>query len=513
MSRKKKLEIAFNDEAIKELHHKRSNGRYEYRFRKVQGLIPGVKLRYTPSKHKKVFTLEYWFNNRALQVDLGIFSDDFGCHQVQDLMSDILKKCRDNKTYKYLKDPKRVLDLKKIELPKAITLKEAIERIVKAGFPRKKVEGNLTKKTIQQYIRFFIGNNERLEKIKVKQGERGWGEINLDPKFKSWDEFWEAYPPGAKMIKTKENITSLYDCSLSDLPFREITNFELTQFLETVNMGYGSKRNFLSAVQCLYNFCLQKGLLGKPPPPMPTVGVELKQKEFAISPCSQHNNTIYDLDTLRAIDKYCIRHAKTDPFHVEALMFAIVVRLRIEEFRKLKWSDIQQDEEGNKFFVVPRYAVKGRARAGDQTEEHIVHITKPIQRVLDRIKRQLKRRGHAKYRKIPFIFPSTRSSYKKLTEPGEFVGYANSEDCQMSDVAIRCCFKRMKKDLGLTEGSTKTLRKTHITHANRILGGEHIARHYTGHKTAWVINKNYDKAKQVEIRKMSEKVSKIMFGR
>ena len=502
--------IKFDDEIIKNLSVN-TKGRLRYSFKGVDGLIPGVTLRYTPKKNKKVFQFKYWFEDKTKVLDLGIFSETFTTEHLLTLYKRIIRKSKDPLTGKFIRDPKSALCIQDVDISNKITLREAIESFVESNFPRKKLEGNLSKHTQNAFARCLIGYNSRFEKLKFTENEKGWGQITLSPEFKTWGDFWKTYGPGVGLEnRPKNSIRSLYDSSLVDEPMREITYYELQQYLNNFDIGYGSKKNILTCYNALYNFGLKKGLLGKPQPPNPTTGVQLEMKEDSQSIASIHNETIYTLDELRLMDRELIKMAKSRPYQTEAIMMCIACRLRIEEIRKLQWSQIKKGEEGY-YFEVPRYQTKGRSRANQKNE--IIHITDALQRVLDRVQRQNKRKGHAKYRLIPYIFPSTRSSYEKLRSPGEHPGYHLSDDCRISNVSIRNAFRDLRKTLGIKHGSVKSLRKTHITHSNRILGGEHIARHYTGHKTPWVIVRNYDKAKQVEIRKMSDKVSKIMFGK
>lgn len=497
----KEYKIDWDNDAIYNFTLK-GKGRVWLKPRDVGGLVPGVSVRYTIKKNKKVFQYNFRFKNKFYTCDLGTFSDEFQIEECQKLHKYITKEAK-----KLNSNPKNFLKVEKIEISNQITLKEAIEKIIENSFPRKNLTGNLDKKSQISYARFLMGNNERFDKLKFGSTEKGWGTITLVDPIKSWDDLWKKYPPG---VGCNGKYKSLYDSTLALMPIREITSYELNQYLLGLDLAHGTKKNFLTSYTTLYHFAKKQGLLGKPIPTNPVKDIVLEIPEETISTVSQYNNDIYDIETLRAIDSDCVKHAKSEPYQSEAKMMCIASRSRIEEVTKYRWDYIKKNEDGY-YIEIPRYCAKGRGRAKQSNE--IIHITKAIERVLDRVKRQNKRRGHAKYRLIPYIFPSTVCSYEKLRNPGEYPGYASSEECRITNVSIRNSFNKTKERLGINYGSLKTLRKSHITHANRILGGEHIARHYTGHKTKWVIVKHYDKAKQIEIKQMSDKVSKIMFNK
>lgn len=477
-------------------------GRVKINFIGVEGIIPGVSIRYTIKKNKKVFQYKYRYNGEIDQFDLGVFSEEFQIEDCLKKYNDILKNAK-----KHNANPRDFVKLKNIVVSNDITLKTAIEKVVENSFPRKKLTGNIDKKSQKSFARFLLGHNQRYEKLIFSSNDKNWGMITLDNTIKSWGELWQTYPPG---VGCDGNYKSLYDSTLAFMPIREITSYELNEYLLDLPLSQGHKNNFLKTYSHLFHFSRKKGFLGKPIPKNPVEDIDLEIPEENNSKISAYNDEVYDLDTIRAIENDCIKSAKKEPYQSEAIMMSYSCRLRPEEITKLRWDKIKKDEIGS-YFDVPRYNTKGRGRSGQKNQR--IDINKTLERILDRVKRQNKRRGHSKYAMLPWIFPSTVCSYEKLMNPSEHPGYAESEECRMSDVSLRNAFKRTRERLGIKTGSLKTLRKTHITHCNRILGGEHIARHYTGHKTKWVITKHYDKAKQIEVKQMSDKVSKIMFNK
>ena len=514
---KKSIEIKWSDQEIDKLKYSGKENRVTVQFKGSKSFIPGVSMRWTQTTNRKVFELVFKYNGKTDKLVLGIYSKDFKTAQCYNKFSEICEKAKDPKDpIGWFKNPKDVFKTlnSKAKKDNDILLKEAIELIVKDNFPRKKIVGNICADTQQSFCRHLIGYNERLKELCHTDNEKGWGVTTLrsKSKIKTFDELFKIFEPGVGRKDTKE--ISFYDHELGQCPIREITSYKLEEYLDEIPRSYGQKLNILRAYSTLFNYARKKHLLGNPIPSNPTKDITLILNEDPSSPASEWNDDLFDLHELRLIDEGLIKLGRKRPMQVEAIMFLACTGIRIAECCKLQWSHIIKDDEGKQLIKVPRYIIKGRSRAGQKDENIYIEPGddgfNPILRVFDRVNRNRRRKGFHKHKHIPYIFSSPRADTMKLMNTTEYPGYAYSENCRISPRTLNDTWRDLKNITGLTHGSIKTLRKTYITHANEILGGEHQARHLTRHKTAWINAKHYDKRKSVQVRAMARKVGNVL---
>ena len=177
--------IKFSNEAISGLKIK-SKKRIQVKFTDIPGSLSGVSLRYTPSTNKKVFELRYTYKNKDYRISLNEFVEAvYGVNECQEQMLTLVKKCKQNNTW--IKDPKAFLAY---EDTSGLTLKEVIEKICEANFPRKTIHGNISAQTQGSYARYLIGYNDRTKHITFIDNNKGWGEIVFkeNSPIKTWSE-------------------------------------------------------------------------------------------------------------------------------------------------------------------------------------------------------------------------------------------------------------------------------------------------------------------------------------
>ena len=165
---------------------------------------------------------------------------------------------------------------------------------------------------------------------------------------------------------------------------------------------------------------------------------------------------------------------------------------------------ITVDKDGDPIIHMTRVIMKGRAN--QKQEDEIYDITPPVQKVLNSLKRQLKRRSLRRYRMVPWLFKSTRISLEKLGSPKEFPGYAHKKACRVKTLVS--CFRAVRKITGI-ECATKTLKKANIHYTNETLGGAHKGKLVSKHKTEHTPSRNYDKASRREVKKLARRVAQV----
>lgn len=87
--------LFFTDNAINSLKSK-GKKRIRVGFKKdnLLPILKSVKIRYSPSTNLKIFQLNYTLYDKNKALDLGIFSKDFGCTEVVEIVSRINKNCK-----------------------------------------------------------------------------------------------------------------------------------------------------------------------------------------------------------------------------------------------------------------------------------------------------------------------------------------------------------------------------------------------------------------------------------
>tara|TARA_R100001594_G_C4038099_1_gene262645 strand:- start:1546 stop:2094 length:549 start_codon:yes stop_codon:yes gene_type:complete len=121
--------------------------------------------------------------------------------------------------------------------------------------------------------------------------------------------------------------------------------------------------------------------------------------------------------------------------------------MRPEEMLKLKKTDIKDG-----YILFRKETKKNRSKASKTTDEKIP-ITSEISKVLRRLDRQYKRKCHAKYKWIPWLFPSSR------------IDWGNPKDFKLNKTrrkSLNGAWEDVRKLISFG-GSVKTLRKTYFT--------------------------------------------------
>ena len=193
------------------------------------------------------------------------------------------------------------------------------------------------------------------------------------------------------------------------------------------------------------------------------------------------------------------------PFQSEFLRLMLHTGMRGEECKKITRSMITEDKLGNPVIELKRYIAKGRTH--QQQKDIIYDITPPIRAVLDSLKAQLDKPEFKPYQFVPWLFPTTRISLEKLSNPDKYPNYAKSHNCRTK--ALDDTFNAVRK-ITHFEGSIKTLRKAFVGIANDTLGGAHKGKKISKHKTEQINSGVYDKASRTDTKNMANKVGEVL---
>jgi integrase len=459
-------------------------------------------------------------------MDIGQFYlGSYGTLEVNSKLLPIFKKHkRPDGTWK--SNPKVALTtLDELNESQRCTVNEVIELIVEQNFPRRRISGNLALFSQRDYSRFLIGYNDRLDHITFDENSKGHGVIKFKEKIfnkktkeyvsnpiQDWGALFKKYPSGVGIKKKNkfnpDNEVSVYDSYLGSVVIDDLVPGHIKKYLESKTRTYGQKVNMLKALNSLWGFASKRNLMGPNPPLDPTRkshgGIILEKAEESSFKGSKWNEVGLSLKQCEIIEKALFKVRRIYPFMAEACLLLMYTAMRIQECLKIKKSMITKDEDGDPIILMSKYIMKGRAHQKQQDE--IYDVTTPVKRVLNSLDRQLKRREFRAYQFVPWLFPTTRISLEKLSNPSKYPGYAESKECRIK--TLDDCIDTVKKMTGI-EFSLKTLKKANIYFTNKTLGGSHKGKFVSKHKTAKLQEGSYDKPPREEVKKYAREVAKV----
>ena len=149
--------------------------------------------------------------------------------------------------------------------------------------------------------------------------------------------------------------------------------------------------------------------------------------------------------------------------------------------------------------VLPSTMTKNR-------QDSFITITEPVQFVLDRLEELYKRPKLTKYKWVPWLFPSTRSSPKSWLVDGQInQEYINSRRTRLTDT--RECWTSLVDDTGLRNIVPRMMRKTYASMSVKRLKTSATARKLTGHIKASTLDIHYDIHNQEQIKGYADQVA------
>ena len=440
--------VDFNDKAIDKLFIKTGN-RITIKFKNIRvPYLTGLILRYSPLTQKKKFYLKYKYKRKSLRLKLSEFIyGHYGTLEVSEELLGLYKKYYKDGKWKH--DPQeQLITQRELEQSQELSVREVIQRLLEAQFPRKTKLGRLAKVSQRTYARFLMGYHIRFDELIFDEDEKGCGTIKLKHGL-DWKSFWDKYPPENKDPKNSSKEISIYDTkNIGPSIVDHLTKGVIAKYLECRERPPGTKENILDALQCLYSYAENKlKCFGdKTPPINPTQNIEILKSDESKYKGSKWNEISFDDQQIHQVDRGLIKLARKRPFESEALMLYACTKFRPEELLKLKKSDLKDG------YILFRKETK-KERSKGKVEDEKVYYTPEITRALDRLHRQYQRKQHQKYRFIPWLFPSSRIDWGK---PEDFKLNATRRQ------SLSGAWRELRKLINF-EGSIKTLRKTYFT--------------------------------------------------
>jgi len=505
-------EIAFNDKAIDDLYIE-SGPRKDFKFRNTKvSYLNGLRLRYSPLTQNKIFTLFYKFRKKSKKLPLGNFIlDHYGTLEVSEELLELYKKYYDRKKGLWRHDPQeQLITQRQLEESQELSVREVIKRLVEAQFPRKTKLGKLAKVSQKTYARFLMGYHKRFDELIFDEDEKGYGTIRLK-KGLDWKAFWAKYPPENRDPKDSDTEISVYDTNnIGPSIVDNLTKGVIEKYLECRKRPPGTKENILDSLQCLYSYAVNKlKCFGDNTPPInPTQNIEILKDDESRYKGSKWNEVSFDDNQIALLDRAFIKIARKKPFQSEGLMLLSCTDIRPEELVKFKKSDLKDG------YILFRKEIK-KGRSKGKVEDTKVYYTPSITKALDRLHRQYCRRGHEKYRFIPWLFPSDRIDWGNPDTK-----YRQSNKTRLQN--FRGAWEEVRKLIKF-EGSIKTLRKTYFTQKVELEKSqgktedeaiEEVVKKTKSHTTPKMIKTRYKKDPEtVKMRKAQELSQVLEFKR
>ena len=293
-------DLLFQDKAIHKLRIEKGS-REDFKFKDIKvSYLTGLVLRYSPLTQKKLFYLRYKYKDKASWLKLNEFIyGHYGTLEVSEELLDLYKKYYDKKLGHWRHDPQeQLITQRELELSQELSVREVIQRIVQAEFPRKGKIGKLAKVSQRTYARFLMGYHKRFDQLIFDEDEKGCGTIKLKNGL-DWKSFWDKFPPENKDPKNSDKEISVYDTNnIGPVVIDHLTKGVISKYLECRERSPGTKENILDALQCLYSYAENKlKCFGdKPPSVNPTQNIEILKDDESRYKGSKWNEISFDDD-------------------------------------------------------------------------------------------------------------------------------------------------------------------------------------------------------------------------
>ena len=531
---KSKLDDRLEDRIVKFTDY--AIDKYQFNFDNFKGKSVGVKLidcgikglklfQYKATK-KKYFQQQFWFDGKPNYWSVGEFiKGKFGIKESRTKVVAIMKTHTDDNGL-WIKSPKITAKQQKQRISKAelenrqmITITTAIERYCKAGFPKMKREGSLCGNEIMNVSLHLMGKNKRTNHMDHDDDQYGNGYVTFKAckqfntkKPESWDDLFNKFPSGHGIL-TEKNGKKLTGVSMYDHPvfskylIEELTPGLINSYVDEHSPSWGTKRKMIYAIQCLWHSSKKYMGPNKPLDPTTKEALEIKSCGVSKGKNSKYNkkkNSQHNMEVMWTAFQQ-INNEKKHPFQAECYMLEMASGKHHTELSKLKKADVYPPGNFNNQYgidniiVLPSGTIKGR-------EENYITITKPVQQVLDMIEDLYKRPELMKFKFIPWLFPTTRSSPKSWLKDGQIdQTIISGKTTRIRNT--RECWKTMEAMTGIKGSVPRLFRKDFGSKSVATLGSSSTAIKLTGHTKTSTLDKHYDIHDKDQIKEYAHKVA------
>ena len=548
-TRRKIDPIRFKDEAINKV--KKEN----YVFGKLKELfIPfivskdshqkGLKLKIIKGKvgdkeTQKTFYVQFWFNGKSDKHKIGKYSQRFGVRECDEYLVDLVKTHTDPKTGFWVKDPnltkkneKRIVEKPDSTKPKGYTINEVIEAYSGAsvngepgerGFSKDRKEGYRRAKSCRAWARYMFGYNHRLQLIKYRDDDKGYGYTEFLPNFhlrvnkpRDYNDLFRKFPPGKGVIEDRKywnrrkkiwytidasQNKSIYDSDIGKSLIHELTPGDIEHFIR----GFSSseiKRDYVKVFISLWVYARKRGWLGTNPGECPFDNGAVYIKRETERKEDPYKNVAMETDGEFELFWKCSEELSWRfPFKSELHQFMVLTAIRKSEALRFR-KEFINFEKGTLF--IPKGISKTQYR--DEELPLVPELEILLRNIMDLGERP--GLGFYKMRDFPWLFATRKwkeeryfSKEFRLSQQGRLGGDENYIP------ELRRLMQIKSGDPNLLY-APKILRKSYITLSQQKHSGRsEITSSMSRHASIDTLNKHYNKP---NIQTKKEYASKVI---
>ena len=464
-----------------------------YNFPHCKGMTcQGLILFHKRKTGAKKLVLDYWLNTAAERIlpngrtvkgesrrfVLGYFNKDtFNVKHLEDKIAYLRKQYGNPNNLTWDLDisegeqyKKRSRYTEQLSALQEYTINQVIESWYNSGCPKiLRPSESLNKNTLRDNNRYLIGYHIRAKQMRYSADKNRNGVIKFTDAsgVESMVELFKKYP--SQQLENDNKITygdniSLYDSILGQKNIRDLTEFDVRNYLNTLTKSPGTQRQIRECFSFIWAHALQASMLGTKPPQNPMVNIKIEKP--TTSKFAKYDTEEFTKDEQSRIIQSCTKLRDMFLFQVQVVLLMLFCGRRKETFLALKWEHVMFDKEVHVLpdgtrrttygkIVIPTYVNK-------TSKPDKVLITENINNVLMDLHKQRKIMGWSMY--SDWLFPSTRIPDKHLLTADNM---ANDDEHRMQD--IRGLWARIKIEAKLRPALSvmKMFRNTYENTVNR----------------------------------------------
>ena len=488
---------------------------------------------------KKIFYLQYWFNNKANRFKLGDYQQSFGTKECNEYLIKLHKDHTDPKTGFWIKDPvetlkneARFVEKQDTTQAKAYTINDVIEAYCGApifneeaerGFSKDRKDGYRTKKHAREWFRCMAGYNQRQSLVNFYDDDDGYGthefKSNIPLRIAkpvSWRDLFRKFPPGKGILKDrvywnrrrKQTYTipksqnyAIYDHDLGKSLISDLKPGDIEHFIRNLS-SMAVKESYVQVFITLWIFARKRGWLGTNPGECPFFNQTVFIKKEKRKEDPYKNIAIEDPKQLALFWQCSEELSDQFPFKAELHQFMLLTAMRKTECLKMEKKFINF-EKGTLF--IP----KGISKTKYRDEE--LPITPELEVLLRNILDLGNRADFPFYKMKDFrwLFATRNwSSQKYFNKDFRLSHKARLGGDEKYIPVLRALMREKSGDPDLLY-APKILRKTYITKSQQIFAGRsEITQQMSRHRNIDVLNSHYNKPGIETRREYASEVSK-----
>jgi len=489
---------------------------------------------------KKIFYLQYWFNNKANRFKLGDYQQSFGTKECNEYLIKLHKDHTDPKTGFWIKDPvetlkneARFVEKQDTTQAKAYTINDVIEAYCGApifneeaerGFSKDRKDGYRTKKHAREWFRCMAGYNQRQSLVNFYDDDDGYGthefKSNIPLRIAkpvSWRDLFRKFPPGKGILKDrvywnrrrKQTYTipksqnyAIYDHDLGKSLISDLKPGDIEHFIRDLS-SMAVKESYVQVFITLWIYARKRGWLGTNPGECPFFNQTVFIKKEKRKEDPYKNIAIEDPKQLALFWQCSEELSEQFPFKAELHQFMLLTAMRKSECLKMEKKFINF-EKGTLF--IP----KGISKTKYRDEE--LPITPELEVLLRNILDLGNRPDFPFYKMKDFrwLF-ATRNwgAQKYFNKDFRLSHKARLGGDEKYIPVLRALMREKSGDPDLLY-APKILRKTYITKSQQIFAGRsEITQQMSRHRNIDVLNSHYNKPGIETRREYASEVSKV----